>query len=51
MLNKKIIIIVITGCAGMLGSCSAIAEQSGTAIITDLDIAFAEGLIVEREWL
>ena len=41
MLNNKII--VVTGGAGLLGSCfcSAIAEQGGTAIIADLDIAVA----------
>ena len=41
MLNNKVI--VITGGAGLLGSCfcSAIAEQGGTAIIADLDIAAA----------
>ena len=44
MLNKKII--VVTGGAGLLGShfCSAIAEQSGTAIIADLDMAAAEAV-------
>jgi NAD(P)-dependent dehydrogenase (short-subunit alcohol dehydrogenase family) len=41
MLNNKII--VVTGGAGLLGSCfcSAIAEQGGTAIVADLDIAAA----------
>jgi len=41
MLNNKVI--VVTGGAGLLGSyfCSAIAEQAGTAIIADCDIAAA----------
>ena len=41
MLNNKVI--VVTGGAGLLGSCfcSAIAEQGGTAIIADLDIVAA----------
>ena len=41
MLKNKII--VVAGGAGLLGSyfCSAIAEQGGTAIIADLDIAAA----------
>lgn len=41
MLNNKVI--VVTGGAGLLGSCfcSAIAERGGTAIIADLNIAAA----------
>ena len=47
MLSNKII--VVTGGAGLLGShfCSAIAEEGGTAIIADLDIA-ASTVVVEK---
>ena len=42
MLNNKII--VVTGGAGLLGSCfcSAIANRGGTAIVADLNLGAAE---------
>tara|TARA_B100000768_G_C11265901_1_gene371065 strand:- start:101 stop:865 length:765 start_codon:yes stop_codon:yes gene_type:complete len=45
MLNEKIIVVI--GGAGLLGSqfCSAIVEQGGTAIITDLNIDSADAVV------
>ena len=47
MLSNKIV--VVAGGAGLLGSyfCSAIAEQGGTAIIADIDMAAATA-VAER---